>query len=141
MIDFTDCPVDDDFIYGGANGKKIGIRYTGHIYMLKFPPRSHAKYQNGGYANSCISEHLGCQIFKSIGMDAQDTILGHLPTAEGSRRLSSPAETSPKAENASDRSWRSRTPAYPRTTAELVPNWMMCYPLWVNRDMWTRRRP
>ena len=83
MIDFTDCPVDDDFIYGGANGKKIGIRYAGHIYMLKFPPRSHAKYQNGGYANSCISEHLGCQIFKSIGMDAQDTILGTFTDGRG----------------------------------------------------------
>lgn len=54
MIDFTDCQQDIHRVYGGANGSKIGIEYNGHQYLLKFPPRSHPKYQHGEYANSCI---------------------------------------------------------------------------------------
>ena len=76
MIDFSDCQHDIFRVYGGANGSKIGVEYDGHMYLLKFPPRSHPKYQTGGYANSCISEHLGCRIFESIGMRSQETMLG-----------------------------------------------------------------
>lgn len=43
--------------------------------MLKLP--SHAsKNDNLSYANSCISEYLGCHIFNMIGIKAQETILG-----------------------------------------------------------------
>ena len=76
MIDFSDCQHDIFRVYGGANGSKIGVEYDGHMYLLKFPPRSHPKYQTGGYANSCISEHLGCRIFESVGMRSQETMLG-----------------------------------------------------------------
>ena len=31
---------------------------------------------NLSYANSCISEYLGCHIFNMIGIKAQETILG-----------------------------------------------------------------
>ena len=76
MIDFSDCQHDIFRVYGGANGSKIGVEYDGHMYLLKFPPRSHPKYQTEGYANSCISEHLGCRIFESVGMRSQETMLG-----------------------------------------------------------------
>ena len=44
--------------------------------MLKLP--SHApKNINLSYANSCVSEYLGCHIFNMLGMKAQETILGN----------------------------------------------------------------
>lgn len=83
MIDFTECRHDVYHVYGGANGSKICVEHQNHLYMLKFPPRSHPKYQTGGYANSCISEHIGCQIFKSLGIDAQETLLGTYRLEDG----------------------------------------------------------
>ena len=87
MIDFTDCQQDIHRVYGGANGSKIRIEYNGHQYLLKFPPRSHPKYQHGGYANSCISEHLGCKIFRSMGIEAQDTLLGTYRLDDGREKM------------------------------------------------------
>lgn len=61
--------------YGGANGSKLSVIINNELYMLKFP--SHAsKNDNLSYANSCISEYLGCHIFNMIGIKAQETILG-----------------------------------------------------------------
>ncbi len=43
--------------------------------MLKFPPR--AKFNSDiKYANSAISEHVACEIYKSIGIPVQETIVG-----------------------------------------------------------------
>ena len=61
--------------YGGANGSKLSVIINNELYMLKLP--SHAsKNDNLSYANSCISEYLGCHIFNMIGIKAQETILG-----------------------------------------------------------------
>ena len=113
MIDFTDCQQDIHRVYGGANGSKIGIEYNGHQYLLKFPPRSHPKYQHGGYANSCISEHLGCKIFRSMGIEAQDTLLGTYRLDDGREKMV-PAETSQRMGAGSVRSSMLRTPACPQ---------------------------
>lgn len=43
----------------------------------------------GGYANSCISEHLGCKIFRSMGIEAQDTLLGTYRLDDGREKLES----------------------------------------------------
>lgn len=67
MIDFTDCPRNRFGSYNGANGHKISVVCGGHDYILKFPPR----IGGGGYANSCCSEHIGCRILRSIGLEAQ----------------------------------------------------------------------
>jgi len=63
--------------YGGADGKD-SIYFNGKYYLLKYPkklPQARAK-EKLSYTNSPTSEHLGCEIFKSVGIDAQNTILG-----------------------------------------------------------------
>lgn len=73
LIDFTNCKVDNTYLYRGQNGKKIGINYNNHIYMLKFPP---FKEDVENYSNSCISEYVACHIFASMGFKVQETLLG-----------------------------------------------------------------
>ncbi|MBQ3427530.1 MAG: HipA domain-containing protein [Clostridia bacterium] len=74
MVDFTDCPVRNK-AYAGANGSKISIIYNNEQYMLKFPALP-KKNKDISYANGCISEYIGCNIFESVGIEAQNTILG-----------------------------------------------------------------
>lgn len=73
MIDFTSLPKRNK-AYTGANGNKISVIYQGEQYMLKFPPIP-SKNMEMSYSNSCISEYLGCQIFSSIGIPVQETLL------------------------------------------------------------------
>lgn len=73
-IDFTDLPKRNK-AYAGANGNKISVIYKGEQYMLKFP--SVPKRNKGmSYSNGCFSEYLGCQIYESIGIPVQKTLLG-----------------------------------------------------------------
>ena len=74
MLDFTALPTRKKF-YAGANGAKIAVIYDGEQYMLKFPAPA-PKNKELSYTNSCISEYIGCHIFNSVGIRAQDTILG-----------------------------------------------------------------
>lgn len=74
VIDFTKLPKRNK-MYAGANGSKISVIYEGEQYMLKFPPLP-TKNKNMSYSNSCFSEYLGCQIYESIGIPVQKTILG-----------------------------------------------------------------
>jgi hypothetical protein len=74
VIDFTNLPKKNK-TYAGANGSKISVLYNGEQYMLKFPAIAR-KNQELSYTNGCISEYLGCQIFKSIGIPVQETLLG-----------------------------------------------------------------
>lgn len=73
-IDFTDLPKRNK-AYAGANGNKISVIYNEEQYMLKFPsvPK---KNQNMSYSNGCFSEYLGCQIYESLGIPVQKTLLG-----------------------------------------------------------------
>lgn len=71
-IDFSNCKIDKLKGYRGANGKKISVIYNGERYMLKF-----SKENNGIKYNTCATEYLGCHIFNSLGIEAQQTILGH----------------------------------------------------------------
>lgn len=73
-IDFTDLPKRNK-AYAGANGNKISIIYKYEQYMLKFPliPK---KNKDMSYSNGCFSEYLGCQIYESIGIPVQKTLLG-----------------------------------------------------------------
>lgn len=73
-IDFTALPRRNK-TYAGANGSKISVMYAGEQYMIKFPAPP-SKNKEMSYTHSCISEYLGCQIFNSIGIPAQKTILG-----------------------------------------------------------------
>ncbi len=75
-IDFTNCEIVLGRAYNGANGKKISIVYEGEQYMLKFPPSAEKKPTDLSYTNSCFSEHIACNIFNMLGINAQKTILG-----------------------------------------------------------------
>ena len=74
IIDFTELQRRNK-AYAGANGSKISVVYEGEQYMLKFPPFP-TKNKEMSYSNSCFSEYLGCQIYESIGIPVQKTILG-----------------------------------------------------------------
>lgn len=84
MIDFTNLPVRNK-TYAGANGSKISVLYNNALYMLKFPAVP-AINKGMRYANSCISEYLGCHIFESIGISVQKTLLGTY-TKNGKERI------------------------------------------------------
>ena len=67
MIDFTNLPRRNK-TYGGANGSKRSVIYQDEQYMLKFPPHP-SRNRDMSYANSCLSEYLGCHIFNYIKQD------------------------------------------------------------------------
>ena len=74
MIDFTNLPVRNK-TYTGANGSKISVIYNGAQYMLKFPAIP-LRNKSMSYTNGCASEYIGCHIFESVGIPAQETLLG-----------------------------------------------------------------
>lgn len=74
MVNFTGA-VKRNKTYPGANGSKISIVYNDELYMLKFPSKPTRK-TDLNYTNSCISEYIGCSIYKSVGIPTQDVILG-----------------------------------------------------------------
>lgn len=79
-MDFTNCKIDLRANYGGSD-KKRGIYINGDRYMLKLSDSisdGHRNSLNSSYSNSSVSEHLCCLIYKSIGIETQDTILGTL---------------------------------------------------------------
>lgn len=85
MIDFTNMPKRKK-AYAGANGNKISIIYNEEQYMLKFPPAP-TKNKEISYTNGCVSEYIGCQIFKSIGIPVQETILGTYTTTKNKCKI------------------------------------------------------
>lgn len=85
MIDFTNMPKRNK-AYAGANGNKISVIYNDEQYMLKFPPAP-TKNKEISYTNGCVSEYIGCQIYKSIGIPVQETILGTYTTAKNKEKI------------------------------------------------------
>lgn len=79
MIDFTNCKPDLTATYGGSD-QKWGIYYNNNRYMVKTPDKIDEGERidlNTSYSNSVISEYLCCHIFKIIGFETQETILGY----------------------------------------------------------------
>lgn len=75
FIDFSNCTVNPLKWFGGANGNKISINYQGIDYMLKFESHPH-QHPESSYTNSWISEYVACHILQSLGIPAQETLLG-----------------------------------------------------------------
>lgn len=67
MIDFTNAPHRNKS-YSGAERTKLSIIYNNEQYMLKFPTKDNDI--------SCLTEYIGCMIFKSIGIPVQDVLIG-----------------------------------------------------------------
>lgn len=85
MIDFTSAPRRNK-AYDGANGSKISVLYEGGLYMLKFPALLRRE-TDMSYANSCISEYIGCKIYESIGIPVQKVLLGTYTTDKGKEKI------------------------------------------------------
>lgn len=85
MIDFTNMPHRNK-TYAGANGSKISVIYNDELYMLKFPAPPTRK-TDLSYANSCISEYIGCKIFESVGIPTQEVLLGTYTTGAGKEKV------------------------------------------------------
>ena len=74
MLDFTNLPTSNK-LYPGGSGAKRAVIYQGEQYLLKFPATS-SKNKKSGHSTSYAAEYIGCHIFNSVGIRAQDTILG-----------------------------------------------------------------
>ncbi len=74
MIDFTNSK--ELFCDYGGSEKKKKIFYKGEVYLLKFPDPVREKNVSLSYVNNIDSEYLGCKIFKEIGIDVQEVLLG-----------------------------------------------------------------
>lgn len=70
----------------GGSESKWAMEYEGKLYMVKFPDPNRAPKQTTlSYINNHFSEYVGCHIFQTLGIPAQNTFLG-LATPPNSRR-------------------------------------------------------
>lgn len=78
LIDFDNYG-QNQRMYGGTAGRKMGICYKDDNYILKFPgnlKEQQMKNINLSYSNSPVCEYIGSKIYEIIGMDVHETILG-----------------------------------------------------------------
>lgn len=60
----------------GGSEKKRTLVYDGKVYMVKFPdPSRSTKRTELSYINNQFSEHVGCAVFRILGIPAQNTFL------------------------------------------------------------------
>lgn len=74
MIDFTKA-IEELNNYKGSEKKKTLI-YENKKYLVKFPDPISEKNRNISYINNAFSEYVGSNIFKLVGFNTQNTILG-----------------------------------------------------------------
>lgn len=74
MIDFSKA-TEELNNYKGSEKKKTLI-YNGKKYLVKFPDPVKEKNKNISYINNAFSEYVGSNIFKIVGFETQNTILG-----------------------------------------------------------------
>ncbi len=66
-------------MYGGTAGRKMGITYNGKDYLVKFPgnlKEQKMKNINLSYSNSPVCEYIGSRIYEIVGLPVHNTILG-----------------------------------------------------------------
>lgn len=85
MIDFAKLPKKNK-TYSGANGNKISVVYNNELYMLKFPALA-SRNDAMSYANGCISEYIGCKIYKHLEIPVQDVMLGSYTFDSGKEKI------------------------------------------------------
>ena len=74
MIDFTKA-IEEFNKYKGSEKKKTLI-YDNKKYLVKFPDPVREKNKNISYINNAFSEYVGSNIFKIVGFETQNTVLG-----------------------------------------------------------------
>lgn len=78
MVDFNRYG-QNQRMYGGTAGRKMGIVYEGKNYILKFPgnlKEQRMKNIQLSYSNSPVYEYIGSQIYGLLGFPVHDTVLG-----------------------------------------------------------------
>lgn len=78
LVNFNDYR-QNQRMYGGTAGRKMGITYNGKEYLLKFPGNLKEKQMkniNLSYSNSPVCEYIGSKIYELIGLPVHNTILG-----------------------------------------------------------------
>lgn len=78
LENFNDYP-QNQRMYGGTAGRKMGITYEGKDYLLKFPgnlKEQQMKNINLSYSNSPVCEYIGSKIYGLVGLPVHNTILG-----------------------------------------------------------------
>ena len=79
ILDFSNCKLSSrNLEYGGRAGEKKGIIYYGDFWFLKFPKNASIMNNAKGlsYVTSPLSEFIGSNIFRILGYDVHDTMLG-----------------------------------------------------------------
>ncbi len=74
MVDFTNC-VEEMNNYKGSEKKKTLI-FEDKRYLVKFPDPVREKNKNISYINNSLSEYVGSNIFRLVGFETQETLLG-----------------------------------------------------------------
>ena len=74
MLNFSDA-IEELNSYNGSEKKKTLI-INNKKYLVKFPDPVREKNRNISYINNAFSEYVGSNIFKIIGFETQNTILG-----------------------------------------------------------------
>ncbi len=76
IYDFNDLK-ESNIRYSGNAGLKKGVIIDNERWFLKFPKNTSA-FNNAqvSYTTSSLSEYLGSNIYKSIGIDVHETVLG-----------------------------------------------------------------
>ncbi len=78
IYDLNDCELSDrNGMYGGMAGSKEGIIFNNEYWMVKYPKSTKLMNVDGmSYTTSPLSEYIGSQIYKILGYDVHETILG-----------------------------------------------------------------
>ena len=66
---------------------KTTLRLNDVVYMIKYPDPIRDKNNPLSYMNNQFSEHVGCRIFESCGIEAQATQIGWFKDIRGSNRI------------------------------------------------------
>jgi len=84
IIDFTDCQT----VFNSYRGSeaKLALIYQNEKYMVKFPDPIRQKGREISYINNAFSEYIGCRIYESIGITAQETLLGIYKQSNGKEK-------------------------------------------------------
>lgn len=79
MVDFSNCELSSrNLEYGGRAGEKKGIIYNNDFWFLKFPKNAFGMNNVKGlsYVTSPLSEYIGSNIYRILGYDVHETVLG-----------------------------------------------------------------
>ena len=86
MIHFNNEKEIPNTFFGGSEQKRA-YEIDGKIYMVKFPDPVRQKKNGLSYMNNQFSEYIGCHIFRTLGIPAQNTSWAITRRRQGNGRL------------------------------------------------------